>query len=198
MKLSFRHGIQRLRCSAGRTLPGSGHLLLHVPSRPAKTARLLCQAAKLKPKKGSNTKGFGAEKQLKQEPTEPWEEEVLAPYKVYYKPNFKPPRYTGPIEPKRFEDGSIGVVTAEEVTGAELLSVSQPLAFLQGTMGSPPAVEDLHASMLEGELGPAVAKVLSYLPRKPSPAAAAAAAVAVAEADTAGSSKLQQQQQQQQ
>ncbi|KAF6265159.1 hypothetical protein COO60DRAFT_1697986 [Scenedesmus sp. NREL 46B-D3] len=86
-------------------------------------------------------------------------------------------------------DGSIGVVAAEDVTGAELLSVSQPLAFLEGTMGSPPAVEDLHVAMLEADLGPAVAKVLSYLPRKPSPAAA--------KADVAGSSQPQQQQQQQ-
>jgi hypothetical protein len=51
--------------------------------------------------------------------------------------------------------------------------------------------------MLEAELGPAVAKVLSYLPRKPSPTAAApAAAAAAAEADAASSSEPQQQQQQ--
>jgi hypothetical protein len=85
-------------------------------------------------------------------------------------------------------DGSIGIVAAEEVTGAELLSVSQPLAFLEGAMGSPPSVEDLHVAMLEAELGPAVAKVLSYLPRKPSPAKAGAAS-------SSSSSDSQQQQQ---
>uniref|UniRef100_A0A383VNI3 SET domain-containing protein n=1 Tax=Tetradesmus obliquus TaxID=3088 RepID=A0A383VNI3_TETOB len=176
-------------------LPCSGHLLLHAPSRPARAARLCCQAAKIKPKKGAGgKKGFGAEKQQKQEPAEPWEEEVLAPYKVYYKPNFKPPRYTGPIEPKRFKDGSIGVVAAEEVTGAELLSVSQPLAFLEGAMGSPPSVEDLHVAMLEAELGPAVAKILSYLPHKPSPAAAAGTSSSSSTDDP----QQQQQQQQQQ
>jgi hypothetical protein len=89
-------------------------------------------------------------------------------------------------------DGSIGVVAADEgVTGAELLSVSQPLAFLEGTMGSPPSVEDLHVAMLESDFGPAVSKVLSYLPRKPSPAAAA-------KGDAAGSSSEPEQQQQQQ
>lgn len=108
MKLSCRNAFQQSRCPPGRVLPCSGHLLLHAPSRPARAARLCCQAAKIKPKKGAGSKkGFGAEKQQKQEPTEPWEQEVLAPYKVYYKPNFKPPRYTGPIEPKRFEGRSI-------------------------------------------------------------------------------------------
>jgi hypothetical protein len=48
--------------------------------------------------------------------------------------------------------------------------------------------------MLEAELGPVVAKVLSYLPRKPSPRPAAAAV----EADAASSSSEPQEQQQQQ
>jgi hypothetical protein len=94
-------------------------------------------------------------------------------------------------------DGSIGVVAADEVTGAELLAVTQPLAFLEGAMGSPPSVEDLHIAMLEAELGPAVTKILSYLPRKPSPAAAVRADAASPSSSGSSSDPQQQQHQQQ-
>lgn len=67
-----------------------------------------------------------------------------------------------------------------EVAGAELLLVSHPLAFLEGSMGQPPAVEDLHVALIESNPGPIVNKIFSYLPRKPiavpaTPAASAAA-----------------------
>lgn len=71
-------------------------------------------------------------------------------------------------------DGSVGAVASEDANGAELLVVSHPVAFLEGSLGSPPSVEDLHVSLLEAEISPSVTKVLSYLPRRPVAAAAAA------------------------
>lgn len=52
-------------------------------------------------------KGFGPAKQAQQPEAEPWEQGLLAPYRVYYKPNYKPSRYTGPIELKRFEGNAL-------------------------------------------------------------------------------------------
>lgn len=72
-------------------------------------------------------------------------------------------------------DDSVGVVASQDTDGAELLVVSHPVAFLEGSLGAPPSVEDLHVSLLEAELSPSVTKVLSYLPRRPVAAAVAAA-----------------------
>lgn len=81
-------------------------------------------------------------------------------------------------------DGSVGVVASDNATGAELLAVSHPLAFMEGSLGTSPPVEDLHVSLLESELSPAISKVLSYLPRRPAGAAVQPPA-ATASADAA-------------
>lgn len=47
-------------------------------------------------------------------------------------------------------DGSVGVVTEKEAIAAELLAISHPLAFLEGSMGVAPPVEDLQVCTQTG------------------------------------------------
>lgn len=64
----------------------------------------------------------------------------------------------------------MGVVNEKEAIAAELIAISHPVAFLDGSMGAAPPVEDLHVALLEaqqGQLRPSVQKVLSMLPQQP-------------------------------
>jgi hypothetical protein len=84
----------------------------------------------------------------------------------------------------------VGIITDKEAIPAELVTISHPIAFLEGTMGQAPPVEDLHVALLESTLRPAVHKVLQLLPRrpllrKPTPAPTAAAVDTASAADTA-------------
>ena len=55
----------------------------------------------------------------------------------------------------------------EDVIGAQLLAICHPLCFLQGELCKPPAVEDLHVSLIEDTPSDRVQKVLQLLPRRP-------------------------------
>ena len=64
----------------------------------------------------------------------------------------------------------MGVVNEKEAVCAEILAISHPVAFLEGSMGVAPPVEDLHAQLLEQQqLRPSIQKVLQLLPRTPPP-----------------------------
>lgn len=73
------------------------------------------------------------------------------------------------------------VLTRDTILG-DLLMVSKPLAHLEGEMGQPPEVEDLHVYMLEEGISAAKQKVRAA----PRACAAAAAAAAAGVCQTAG------------
>jgi hypothetical protein len=92
-------------------------------------------------------------------------------------------------------DGSVGVVNEKDAVAAEILAISHPVAFLEGSMGVAPPIEDLHVALLEAQLRPSTQKVLNMLPRRPLPprktppaAAGAAESLAVAGDAAAASS----------
>ena len=65
------------------------------------------------------------------------------------------------------------MVASEELLCSQLLSVSPALVFLEGTFGTTPDVEALHAQLVSRGAGtpPAVARVLHLLPRAPADSA---------------------------
>lgn len=79
-----------------------------VPCSVKRASHVRCEASKAKSSKARKAvpskKGFAPEKSSKQQ--EAWEKELIPFYRVYYKPDFKPSRFQGPIELKKFEGES--------------------------------------------------------------------------------------------
>lgn len=95
---SFKATMWRVDVRLGRTL--------HVQRCCARrVVPVQCQASKAKTARARKVpvsrKGFGASKATQQQ--EPWEQDLIPSYRVYYKPGFKPSRYNGPIDLKKFE-----------------------------------------------------------------------------------------------
>ncbi|KAI8469947.1 MAG: hypothetical protein J3K34DRAFT_521745 [Monoraphidium minutum] len=135
---------------------------------PAAVSRRGGGAAGGRPRRGnsaSTKKGFA--KPDARVLAEPWEAELPPYYRAYYKAGFRPPRFLGPIDLRKNEDGTVDVAAQDQIVTSQLLAVVPALAYLEAGFGEHPSIEELHAALLAADAAPpaGVGRVLHLLPR---------------------------------